>query len=64
MLDDETCYFLAFDFDDKKDENNIKEDILAFASICDKYNVPISIEKVDLVKEFMLGYFLKIRLRH
>ena len=45
MLDDETCYFLAFDFDDKKDENNIKEDILAFASICDKYNVPISIEK-------------------
>lgn len=45
MLDDETCYFLAFDFDDKKDENNIKEDVLAFASICDKYNVPISIEK-------------------
>lgn len=45
MLDDETCYFLAFDFDDKKDESSIKEDVLAFASICDKYNVPISIEK-------------------
>lgn len=45
MLDDETCYFIAFDFDDKKDESSIKEDVLAFASICDKYNVPISIEK-------------------
>lgn len=45
MLDDETCYFLAFDFDDKNDENNIKEDVLAFVSICDKYNVPISLEK-------------------
>ena len=45
MLEDETCYFLAFDFDDKKKENDIKEDVLAFASICDKYNVPISIER-------------------
>ncbi len=45
MLDDESCYFLAFDFDDKKDENNIKEDVLAFASVCDKYSIPISIEK-------------------
>ena len=30
MLDDETCYFLALDFDDKEDEKNIKEDLLAF----------------------------------
>ena len=45
MLEDETCYFLAFDFDDKKNENNIKEDVLAFASVCDKYNVPISVER-------------------
>ena len=45
MLEDESCYFLAFDFDDKKNENNIKEDVLAFASVCDKYNVPIGIER-------------------
>lgn len=45
MLEDETCYFLAFDFDDKKNENDVKEDVLAFASICDKYNVPIAIER-------------------
>lgn len=45
MLEDETCYILAFDFDDKKNENNIKEDVLAFKSVCDKYNVPIGIER-------------------
>ena len=45
MLEDESCYFLAFDFDDKKNENNIKEDVLAFASICDSYSVPIAIER-------------------
>ena len=45
MLEDETCYFLVFDFDDKKNENDIKEDVLAFANICDKYNVPISVER-------------------
>ncbi len=45
MLEDETCYFLAFDFDDKKDENHIKEDVLAFAKVCDDYKVPIAIEK-------------------
>lgn len=45
MLEDETCFFLAFDFDDKKDENHIKEDVLAFASVCDKYEIPIGIER-------------------
>ena len=45
LLEDETCYFLAFDFDDKKDENHIKDDVLAFAKVCDENNVPIAIEK-------------------
>lgn len=45
MLDDETCYFIAFDFDDKKDEKNIKYDVLAFWNTCDEYNVPISVER-------------------
>lgn len=45
LCEDETCYFLAFDFDDKQNENNIKEDVLAFASICDKYKVPIAVER-------------------
>ena len=45
LLEDESCHFLAFDFDDKKDENHIKEDVLAFASTCDKYEIPIGIER-------------------
>ncbi len=45
MLDDDTCYFLAFDFDDKKNENNIKDDVLAFLSVCDKYNIPACLER-------------------
>lgn len=35
LLDDETCYFLALDFDDKLEEKNIKDDILAFWNVCD-----------------------------
>ncbi len=45
LLDDETCYFLAFDFDNKKDEKNVKDDVLAFWSICEECNVPIAVEK-------------------
>lgn len=45
MLDDDTCYFITFDFDDKENNNNIKDDVLAFSSVCDKYNVPIALEK-------------------
>ena len=45
LLEDESCYFLAFDFDDKKDENNIKEDVLAFLSVCDKYDIDVGIER-------------------
>lgn len=45
MLEDESCYFLAFDFDDKKNEYNIKDDVLAFWNVCEKYNINISVEK-------------------
>ncbi len=59
MLEDETCYFLAFDFDDKKNENSIKEDVLAFASVCDKYNVPIAIERSRSGKGIHVWIFFK-----
>lgn len=45
MLEDETCYFLAFDFDDKNDENHIKEDVLAFVKVCEDYDVSVAIER-------------------
>lgn len=63
MLDDETCYFLAFDFDDKNDEGNIKEDVLAFASICDKYGVPIAIEKSRSGKGIHVWIFFKDKIK-
>ena len=63
MLDDETCYFLAFDFDDKKNELNIKEDVLAFASVCDKYNIPISLERSRSGKGIHAWLFFKDRIK-
>lgn len=41
MQADETCTFLAFDFD----KQNWKEDVLAFAKVCKELGVPISIER-------------------
>lgn len=41
LLDDETCWFLAVDFD-KKDWS---EDVSAFIETCDKLNVPASVER-------------------
>lgn len=41
LLKDDTCWFLAVDFD-KKDW---QKDILAFVETCQKFNVPVSIER-------------------
>lgn len=41
LLQDETCLFLAVDFDDEQ----WKEDITAFRSVCTSYNIPIAIER-------------------
>lgn len=41
LLQDETCLFLAVDFDEEKWE----EDITAFRSVCTSYNIPIAIER-------------------
>ena len=41
MLMDETCYFLAADFD----KSSWKEDIIAFRQTCLEFNVPVSIER-------------------
>ncbi|MBB5325888.1 superfamily II DNA or RNA helicase [Anoxybacillus tepidamans] len=41
MQKDETCFFLAIDFDKK----NWKEDVLAFVNICKQFSVPYSIER-------------------
>jgi hypothetical protein len=41
MLEDETCHFLALDFD----KNNWREDIKAFGDTCRNNNIPASIER-------------------
>lgn len=45
LLENDTCYFLSLDFDNKNTNNDIKSDVLAFASICDEYEIPIAIER-------------------
>ena len=45
LLESDTCYFLSLDFDNKNTNNDIKSDVLAFANICDKYKIPIAIER-------------------
>lgn len=45
LLENDTCFFLSLDFDDKDSKKDIKSDVLAFASVCDKYEVPIVIER-------------------
>jgi superfamily II DNA or RNA helicase len=41
LLQDETCFFLAFDFD----KQNWKEDVLAFIGECKNVNLPVYIER-------------------
>lgn len=45
LLENDTCFFLSLDFDDKDSKKDIKSDVLAFLSVCDKYEVPIAIER-------------------
>ena len=63
LLDDETCYFLVFDFDDKLEEKNIKDDVLAFWSVCDEFNVPISVEKSRSGKGFHVWLFFSEKVK-
>ena len=45
LLPDDTCYFLALDFDNKNSDNDIKEEVLAFLNICDEYKIPAVLER-------------------
>ena len=45
ILEDNTCNFLCADFDDKNCEHGYKNDVLAYVSVCDEWNIPYSIER-------------------
>ncbi|MBO5186035.1 MAG: DEAD/DEAH box helicase family protein [Prevotella sp.] len=45
MLNDNTCYFLCTDFDDKSCEHGYQQDVLAFTSVCKEWGVPCYVER-------------------
>lgn len=45
ILDDNSVYFLCADFDDKTCKHGFKKDVLAYASVCDEWNIPVHIER-------------------
>lgn len=45
LLNDNTCYFLCTDFDDKSSEHGYQNDVLAFISVCKEWEIPYYIER-------------------
>lgn len=45
VLEDNTCYFLCADFDDKSCEHGYQEDVKAYANVCDEWGVPVFVER-------------------
>lgn len=45
MLNDNTCYVLCTDFDDKSCEHGYQQDVLAFTGVCKEWGVPCYIER-------------------
>ena len=63
LLEDNTCYFLAFDFDNKKDSHDITKEVLAFASICDLYNIPTILERSRSGKGIHIWIFFEEKIK-
>ena len=63
MLEDNTTFFLAFDFDDKEEKKDIKGDIIKFIDICDTYNIPIAIERSSSGKGYHLWLFFERKIK-
>lgn len=45
LLNDNTCYFLCADFDDKSCEHGYQKDVLAFTGVCKEWGVPCYVER-------------------
>lgn len=63
LLDDDTCYVLVFDFDDKNSDKFIKEDVLAFLSVCDKYGIDALMERSRSGKGIHVWIFFEDRVK-
>lgn len=44
-MEDNTCFLLCADFDDKNCQHGYKDDVLSFAGVCNDWNIPIYIER-------------------
>lgn len=40
ILEDNTCYFLCADFDDKNCEHGYRDDVLSYVSVCREWGIP------------------------
>ena len=63
LLEDNACYFLAFDFDNKQNNKNIANEVLAFAHTCDLYNIPIVLEKSRSGKGIHVWIFFEEKIK-
>ena len=45
IMQDDTCYFLCADFDDKNCEHGYQKDVLAFVGVCKEWSIPYYIER-------------------
>ncbi|MCD8236112.1 MAG: DEAD/DEAH box helicase family protein [Prevotellaceae bacterium] len=45
ILNDNTCFFLCTDFDDKSCEHGYQNNVLAFTNVCKDWNIPCYIER-------------------
>lgn len=45
LNEDNTCYLLCTDFDDKNCEHGYQDDVRAFVEICKSWNIPYSVER-------------------
>ncbi|MDL2320038.1 hypothetical protein LJC45_02770 [Alistipes sp. OttesenSCG-928-B03] len=59
LLDDETCRFLAIDFDEEK----WQDDVASFRSVCDQLGFPIVVERSRSGNGAHIWIFLKNQLR-
>lgn len=63
LLEDNTCYFLTFDFDDKTCEKNIMEDVSQFVKVCNSLNVPLAVERSKSGKGFHCWIFFETKIK-
>ena len=45
ILEDNTCFFLCADFDDKNCEHGYKDDVLSYVHVCKDWGIPAYIER-------------------